>query len=314
MPARPALVICNLAAGRGRVRRCWPEVREALHAAAVPFEAAFTREPGDATTLAEQAPARHGLVVAVGGDGTVHEVANGLLRASGDAETMPLAIVPLGGGDDFVKAIGRDARSQHPGSEAADRITAGRTALYDAARLRVDAARPGAPTVSRYFVNVMDVGLGAQTLLRLDKARRVAAGTPAYVLAAIASVCHARPLPVRVQLEGRPVSDGPAAMVAVANGPCFGGGFWICPEARADDGLLDVLVARASGRLALLRLIPTVLRGAHAGMSAVQTYRTRQVTLEMDEPAVVEADGQILSLDARRVEVDILPRRLRLII
>jgi diacylglycerol kinase family enzyme len=70
----------------------------------------------------------------------------------------------------------------------------------------------------------------------------------------------------------------------------------------------------ASGRLALLRLIPTVLRGAHAGLSAVQTYRTRQVTLEMDEPAVVEADGQILSLDARRVEVDILPRRLRLII
>jgi YegS/Rv2252/BmrU family lipid kinase len=292
-------------------------VQHAFRAAGVRFEAAFTREAGEATALAERAPARHGLVVAVGGDGTVHEVANGLLRASREGETMPMAIIPLGGGDDFVKALRpgpRGARAPDAGREAAGRIAAGRTALYDVARLETDRTRAGMPGGPRYVVNLMDVGFGAQTLVNLGTARKLAAGRLAYLIAALRALRDARPLPLQVELDGHRAWAGATAMVAVANGPCFGGGFWICPEARPDDALLDVLIAQAAGRLTLLRLMSKVLKGAHGGEATVRMHRARRVTLEADEPAAVEADGQLLALDARRVEVQVLPRRLRLIV
>jgi diacylglycerol kinase (ATP) len=100
----------------------------------------------------------------------------------------------------------------------------------------------------------------------------------------------------------------------VANGGCFGRGFWVCPEARIDDGLLDIVLASAVSRLTLLRLLPRVMRGGRLAESVARTYRACRVTFQTSHPAAVEADGEILSVDARRVEIEILPRRLRVIV
>ena len=99
------LVIYNPVAGRGRVKKHWPEVQQGLIDAGIEFDVAATSAPLDAVRLAEKAATKYSTVIAVGGDGTVHEVVNGLLRASNEGETITLGVVPLGNGDDFAKMI-----------------------------------------------------------------------------------------------------------------------------------------------------------------------------------------------------------------
>ncbi|MNC88701.1 Diacylglycerol kinase [compost metagenome] len=100
-------------------------------------------------------------------------------------------------------------------------------------------------------------------------------------------------------------------MTAVMNGTTFGGSFRICPEARPDDGLLDVLLVQAVGRLEILQLVPRILRGAHAGDPCLRLVRAKRVTIESDEPLLLEADGEISFEDARRLEIGLLPAALR---
>jgi diacylglycerol kinase family enzyme len=99
------LVIYNPVAGRGRVQTQWPLVEQALRETGLDFDAVPTSAPGDAFWLAREAPKKYKMVVSVGGDGTIHEIVNGLMTASGENETIPLSIIPLGLGDDFAKII-----------------------------------------------------------------------------------------------------------------------------------------------------------------------------------------------------------------
>jgi diacylglycerol kinase family enzyme len=103
-------------------------------------------------------------------------------------------------------------------------------------------------------------------------------------------------------------------MMAVMNGRCFGSGFWVCPDARADDGLLDVLVAQAVSRLTILRLIPKIMRGTHTHEPVLRMFQARGVLIESSQPLVVEADGEFPYTQARRLQVDILPKRLRVMV
>jgi YegS/Rv2252/BmrU family lipid kinase len=297
---RRALVIRNPVAGRGRARRAWPEVERALRAAGVEFDVTASEMPGHACSLAEQGAGQYDAVIAVGGDGTVHEVANGLLHASGGGETIALGIVPLGSGDDFAKMLAADWR------DSVRRISAGPTPLMDVGRLRI---QPGG--VERYFVNGMDIGFGAHGALNAATMPSFLKGFAAY-LGALVKTLVDYPMPrVTLQLDDAPPFEQVTTMTAVMNGRSFGGSFRVCPDAQADDGVFDVLIAGALGRLAILRLVPKIMRGTHTGDPRLRMARACRVTIESREPLVVEADGEIPSRDARRIEVEIMPRRLR---
>jgi diacylglycerol kinase family enzyme len=99
-------------------------------------------------------------------------------------------------------------------------------------------------------------------------------------------------------------------LIAIANGRCYGGAFVVAPDAALDDGLLELVVADAMSRLGVLGLVPKVLKGSHLGHPAVSHHRVRRVAVRSEEPLVVHADGEILALDAREVEVEMLPAAL----
>jgi YegS/Rv2252/BmrU family lipid kinase len=304
---RRALVIRNPIAGRGRTRRTWPEVERALRAAGFEFDAAATVAPGHAASLAETAAQKYGSVIAVGGDGTLHEVANGLLRASGGGETIALGVVPLGSGDDFAKMLPPQAPvGGRPMSwqAAVAAIMAGRTQALDAGRLQ-------AGTATHYFANGMDIGFGARGAANAAAMPQMMKGTACY-LGALARtlVDYANPS-VRLSIDDAPPRALETTMTAVMNGRCFGGSFWVCPEARADDGLFEVMVAGALGRLAILGLVPKIMRGAHTGDARIHMLRAKRVLFESDEPLAVEADGELPFPSARRVEITVLPGVLR---
>lgn len=287
-------VILNPTAGRGRARREWPGQAAALRDAGVSFEVVETREPGEAVGLAQRAAREADVVVAAGGDGTVHEVANGLLLAGGKGA---LGVLPLGSGDDFAKML--------PPRDPVERLVLGTVRPLDAGRIVAGA--------TRYFANGMDIGFGAQASRNVTRVPWFLTGLGAYLGALVLTLVRTPKLEVRLQLDDGPAFAQTTSMTAVMNGRCFGGGFHVCPDAQLDDGQLDLLIADAIGRLGILGLVPRILRGTHAGDRRLRLARARRVLIESQEPLLVEADGEIVFEGARRLEIEVLPGALRVL-
>jgi diacylglycerol kinase family enzyme len=119
---------------------------------------------------------------------------------------------------------------------------------------------------------------------------------------------------MRVEIDGEAAGDGPMTLVTVGNGGRHGGGFWICPDARIDDGVLDVCMCDGLGTLGILRFLPQVLRGTHTGASCVRMRQARSVRVTSPDPLPVHADGEIIAEDAREVSIEIHPGRLRVLV
>lgn len=311
------LVIYNPTAGRGRVLEHWPQVEQALHESGIKFDVAPTNAPLDAVRLAEEASGKFDAVVGVGGDGTIHEIVNGLLRASNEAETVPLGIIPLGNGDDFAKMIPPETSiggKMLNWREVLPKIAAGRTHSFDVGKIQGGPISPEMDDGPHYFMNGMDVGFGAQTTYNLRQIPRFLTGLSAYLTAVIKTLIDYKIPRLRLQVDDRPPFEQEATLTAIMNGRCFGSGFWVCPEARADDGFFDLLVSEAVDRLNIMRLVPTIMKGEHLNEPVVKLYRAKRVTIETTEPEVVEVDGEIPYMNARRLEIELLTKRLRVFV
>jgi len=287
------LVIVNPSAGRGRASRSWPAVRKRLADADFRFEEAVTSRSGEAVSIAQQAAGEYRCVAAAGGDGTVHEVVNGLMRAGGDTA---FAVIPLGSGDDYAKLFGP--------RDAIDRLREPRPRQFDVGRIR-----SGQET--HHFANGMDIGFGAHGARNVASVPRFLTGLGAYLGALALTMVRYPLLRVRLQLDDAPPFEMTTAMTAAMNGTTFGGSFRVCPDARPDDGLLDLLLVGAVGRLEILQLVPKIMRGSHAGDARLRMVRAKRVTIESNVALLVEADGEIAYEQARRLEIDLLPSALR---
>jgi len=251
----------------------------------VTFDEAVTSRPLEAIAIAEKESGNYECIVAAGGDGTVHEVVNGLMRAGGAAA---LGVIPLGSGDDFAKLLGTGTTIR-----------------------KFDVGRIASAGDIRYFANGMDIGFGAHGARNVRRVPRFLTGFGAYLGALALTMVDYPMLKVRVQLDEEPAFELTTAMTAVMNGTTFGGSFRVCPEAQPDDGLLDLLLVQAVGRLEILQLVPKILRGSHAGDPRLQLVRAKRVSVESDEALLAEADGEIAFEDVRRFQVDLLPGVLR---
>lgn len=311
------LVLYNPTAGRMRVRALWPKIDAALKQAGLDFDAVATRAPGEATSLARSANGQYSKLVAIGGDGTLSEVVNGLMQRSADGVAPALGIIPMGSGDDFAKVLPPEAR---PGGACYDwptavrKIVSGQTRQFDVGRIRGGASASTGADEVRYFLNIVDIGFSAHTVRNLAGVPRFLTGYPAYLAAVFKTMVNYPALKMRIQIDDAPAWEQVTTLTAIGNGRCFGGGFWICPQAEPDDGLFDVMVARQVSRTNILRLLPRLQRGTHTSDPAVRMSRARRVVLESDEPFLVDADGELPLHPTRRLEIDILPQSLRLIV
>jgi YegS/Rv2252/BmrU family lipid kinase len=311
------LVIYNPSAGHGRVRKQWPQVENALRASGVMFDAVETSASLDAMSLAKDVAQKYAQIVSVGGDGTLHEVVNGLLRHSEDNETIPIGLIPLGNGDDFAKMLPPEAPIGGKPLDwrlAVQVIARGQTKLFDAGRVAGDCLRPDLGTGVRYFINAMDVGFGAHAILNFSTNPKFLKGMPGYLLAVLKTLVDYPALRLRIQVDDQPPFEQATTITAVTNGRCFGSGFWVCPQAQADDGFLDLLVGDQVSRLRILQLITKFMKGAHVNEPEAHLFQARRVALESESPLVVEADGEIISSEALRLEIDLLPKRVRMIV
>jgi diacylglycerol kinase (ATP) len=237
-----------------------------------------TRARGHATTLAAEAACAHvPLVVAVGGDGTLNEVVNGLVPLR---ENYPVTVGALmtGRGRDACRNLGlaRDPR------RAARRLAEGRVVALDVGLARW-------PGGHRYFLGSAGTGFDAVVAGRAG----TRAGRLIYARAVLRSLRDYRPAEIAVRLDDADAWTGPAASVVVCNGAWFGGGMRIAPGARPDDGLLDVVHLGALGRLELARWLPTVYWGGHLANPRIALRRAARVRIDARAPLPVQIDGEL---------------------
>ena len=292
---RKAVIVLNPVAGRGRGLRAAESVERAVRLALGPtcsVSRRLTSPEEGAEELAREA-VREGadLIIAAGGDGTLHGVVNG---AAGAPATV--AQIPLGTGNDFARAVGIPARP----AEAAGVLASGHAALVDLGKLG-----------NQLFINAAGCGFDAAVAERVNRGFRSLGGPSAYIAAVIATLLSYRATVMTITVDGQRV-ERRAMLCAVANGTGYGGGMRLAPEARWDDGMLDVCIVAECSRIEFLRAFPQVFRGAHTHHPKVQMLRGKRMTVESDPPVGVLVDGEITGTTP--VIIETVPSALRFVV
>jgi YegS/Rv2252/BmrU family lipid kinase len=281
------VVIVNPRSGGGISEKRWAGVVGPLRDGLGAFDTRFTERPGHARAIAhEEATAGRKLVIALGGDGTISEVADGLVAAGGNAE---FGIIPRGTGGDFRRSLGIENQL----FAAAERIRKSVPREMDVGLVSY-VGHDGAQT-SRHFVNVTSVGLSSVVAERANRASKRLGGRVSFLSAVVRSLVSYDNAEVTVSVDDGEARRMTLLLAAVGNGRFFGGGMKICPEAILDDGHFDFVTVGDLGRIEVLAKIHRIYSGNHLSMDEVRQIRCRRLQVKpADSKAVIplEIDGE----------------------
>ena len=308
------LVIVNPASADGATRENWAKIASDLRTQFGAFSVEFTKAAGDGRLLAGEAAKRGTkFIIACGGDGTISEVANGILESHAEAE---LGVLPSGTGGDFCRTLKMPANA----SAAARALRNGRTRIIDA--VRVSFINEAAQREVRYSINVASFGLSTEVLDRAasGSARKWLPGfTPrkigsklSYAAATVQTTFTASPTEVHLQIDDQPERRLRLAEFCICNARYYGGAMKIAPHAKVDDGFFDVVTIGDATSFRLLTNAPRLYFGAHLRMSEVTHKLAKQVVARptrKDGEVRVEIDGEVVGRLPATFEI--VPQTLR---
>lgn len=301
MTDKPVHLFLNPTAGRGRAGKRQPRIVELLETGGLPVVLHRSSARGDLEEQVRcQVDAGADKIIVAGGDGSVHEATNGVMRSRGHAGAG-VGVIPTGTGNDFAKAcqISLDW-------EAATQSLASRIASAEPWRT-VDIGRIN----DRYFANGAGIGFDAK-VTKIAQSYRAPIGDLVYLLAVFRSMLGKIATPHMRITTADQQWRGPITFANVANGPWIGGMFHVAPMAANNDGCFDLLVVDPVSRRRILRLLPKLLAGSHIGEPEIKHACVRHIAVHADEPVVSHLDGEIQPLQDH-FEIDILPGALRVL-
>ncbi|MBN1196049.1 MAG: diacylglycerol kinase family lipid kinase [Candidatus Aminicenantes bacterium] len=283
-------LVVNPFSARGRTAERWETIREAVRQYYREFKYVFTERPLQATEIVREL-LRDGfdLIIGVGGDGTLNEIANGFFvennhcAINGDAS---LGMIPSGTGSDFIRGlkISRDLKAslQRIKTAVPRRIDAG----------RIEYLGPDAPP-ARYFVNVADFGIGAEVVRRLSNGPIRKPGRWTYYSGLLSTIRHYSSPSIRIKTDEGTCVEGRFLIGAVANGSVFGGGMIIAPNARPDDGCFDLVLVDDMTPMAIIRRSPSLYTGTIHKRPEVRVLKARAIEVSAKSETVsLEFDGE----------------------
>jgi len=259
--------------------------------------------PGHAIDLAKGSEG-YDMVIAMGGDGTVHEVMNGLMQIPENKRPI-LGVVPVGSGNDFGHGINASTKP----TEALTRAINGEPSTVDLGLMTDGEGR------KEYFDNTLGIGFGATVTIRSHRLPLLR-GFIMYLTAVIQTIIFDHN-PIKMQIE----SDGEkweqsVIYLIICNGPREGGGFLIAPDAKIDDGIFHYAMITDVSRPMMFRIVPEVMKGTHGRFKQVKMGTCKKFSLTADRPLYIHADGEIFSgpgTDIRKVSFEILPNALKVV-
>jgi diacylglycerol kinase (ATP) len=319
---KPLIIVNNAAA---KARKAWPAVRSRLEAGVVTFEFYETTQPGDATTRTREA-LRMGVntVAVVGGDGTLSEAARGCFEFSKRLEDLPsqinpeacLAILPAGTGDDFARSqMGR----REPLEKWIDVLVSHCQAPTEKNIRRVDVLYGLCDGYTTPFIclNASTMGIGGETAGRVaaqGNFMRRFSGEARFAAAALQALAGWRERRVRVSIDDSEIIEGDMNLVGVANALYAGGGMMLSPQAKIDDGKLDVVTASGLSRASVVRELTRIHKGGHVANPKVHIAQGEGVSIEtfsQEDAMPIEVDGNVRGVTP--VEFRVMPRVLRFV-
>lgn len=288
-------IVLNPVAGAGRSARLWPQFEAEVRRRLGEFTLMKTDRPEDAALFGRQlAEQGYDLVIASGGDGTIGETVDGMLKSGLSADKLPrLAILPCGTGSDFARSIGMSGTP----SEMTARIALGNERVIDAGRVTFvdDEGRAAV----RHFINIASLGLSGPTSRAVNNAKRSgkASGQWLFMWHTIRELIRYKFQNVRITVDGAPPIEARIAVVAAANGRFFGGGMMIAPQAELDDGMLDLVIFRGAAKLTLIKDLRLLYTGSHMNHPSVTLLRGRRIEIDpagdpLFNTAQLDIDGE----------------------
>jgi len=305
LPATSVAFLVNPASANGSTGQRWPEIARRAADAGLVGDALISERPGHVAELVERATdGGAALLVAVGGDGTVNEAVNGLMRLRERGRELPeLAVLPRGTGTDFVRTFRIPTRLD----DALRIAREGKTREIDAGRVEFRAWDGSDATA--FFCNVASAGMSGAVAQRANTTSKAMGGKASFLWATLAVFGRWKPTEVEVEVDGATVNRSMYDVI-VANCRYLAGGMHMTPQAEPDDGLFDVLLIGDITRLDLALTLPKVYRGTHLPHPKAELLRGRSVSVRSPAPLPIELDGEQPGTTPVRFEV--VPRALRL--
>lgn len=292
------LFIVNPAAGNGialrmarTIGKLFRELKQKYKD--IDYEIVFTRYEGHATEIARDFSSTGDYrIYAVGGDGTLNEVLNGMVGTN-----STLACIPGGSGNDFIKSV---------------------VSKFDRRRILLDTILGTEREVDlgmaddRYFLNIASLGFDANVVKNSEKYKTgpIVPNKVSYLLSVISTAMDIKPEKVRIIADGE-VFDEEVFMVAVANGKYYGGGIKIAPLAEIDDGLLEVIIVTDIDRAKVMKFLPKAIAGKHMGLPELQYRRCKRVEIVAEEPVYINVDGELAA--RRKVTFSIADKKVKMV-
>lgn len=289
--------IVNPKAGNGKSRRIWHAVEEQLSGLGIPHEAFFTDYPGHAEVLArkvvESAAGRPAVIAAVGGDGTAHEVLNGI----GGKSNISFAFIPGGSGNDFSRGF---RLPQRPNDALAELL-----GLAEAEPAYVDCGSISINGRSRLFINSAGIGFDALVSKKANESgmkgffNRLSLGKLVYVYILLRELFTYKRSAIELTIDGVRHDFEMVWFVTVSNQPYYGGGMIISPEAIPNDGELNITVVHKLSKARLLLVFMSVFQGKHIYFKEVRTFKGKKIAFTSSPLLHIHADGEYLGRSSR---------------
>ncbi|MCD6441433.1 MAG: diacylglycerol kinase family lipid kinase [Candidatus Marinimicrobia bacterium] len=284
---RKFAVIVNPAAGRGRVAKHLPNLKEITDQTRHKFDYYYTREPFHAAQISDKIHREYDAVIAFGGDGTANEVMNGIAGT-----TTPFGIIPDGTGNDFARSIAVSKNLQ----KAVDTIIDYKIRLMDLGTIG-----------ERVFLNAVGIGFDGFVNYR-NKKVKILKGSLSYLYAVLSSLTLWKAIPIKIEIDGKILGKGYSFLLAIGNGWSVGGGLKLTPQASINDSVFDICHI---SDIPIWKIILNFVRLKNGTLDVVKEVTLRKgskINVKSDCPLPVHFDGELYDVNAKEIEISIVPQ------
>ena len=294
--SKKILFIVNPASRGGKSKILWEEIKVELLASGLNFDYKYTQKPKDAIELAKVAceSKEYEIIVSFGGDGTVNEVLNGILKAN-VSKIPSFTIFPSGTGSDTVRTLGIPKTTP----EIIRLLKTNNSHLLDVGEVLYINKELETSYEKRYFLNACDIGIGAtvvNTVNQMNQEKTQKNGKAKYFRSIIQQVLKFKPFNGYLTIDGKNYSITRTVIIAICNGRFFGGGVKVSPLSKMDDNQLELVATQNARKVHLFDIVSKIYRGSHVGHPKVVFHNGKKFAVQLEKPHLLETDGEVVGL------------------
>jgi len=284
-------VIVNPYSARGKTEYRWESIKSVIKHYFDEFKFIFTEKPNQATEIAREVLSEgFNLIIGIGGDGTLNEIANGFFSGKSKEiinEEASLGMIPSGTGSDFIRflRIPRDFR------KSVELIKNSKQKKIDVGKITFPG--PGSETSQKYFINVADFGLGADVIKKLSTVPESKRSPLSYYSGLLSTIKNYKSKSVKLIINDEKTISGKYLIGAIANGGIFGGGMIIAPDAKIDDGYFDLVLVKEMKKFEIIRNTHHLYRGTIVNHPKVEVHRVKKLEVSSEDSVSLEYDGEL---------------------